>query len=70
MIVTLNQPLQDFGYDFPAGKQLEVSVKFYRILVESGHVDAHPDDEKYKKAAKPKKAAAPAVDPEPENTPE
>jgi hypothetical protein len=70
MIVTLKQPLQDFGYDFPAGKQLEVSVKFYRILVESGHVDAHPDDEKYKKAAKPKKAAAPAVDPEPENTPE
>ena len=64
MIVTLKQPLQDFGYDFPAGKQLEVSVKFYRILVESGHVDAHPDDEKYKKAA------APAVDPEPENTPE
>jgi hypothetical protein len=45
-------------------------MKFYRKLVESGHVDAHPDDEKYKKAAKPKKAAAPAVDPEPENTPE
>jgi hypothetical protein len=69
MIVTLKQPLQDFGYDWPAGLQVEVSMKFYRKLVESGHVDAHPDDEKYKKAAKPKKAAA-AVDTEPENTPE
>ena len=44
-------------------------MPFYRKLVESGHVDAHPEDEKYKKAAKPKKAAA-AVDTEPENTPE
>jgi hypothetical protein len=69
MIVTLKQPLQDFGYDWPAGLQVEVSMKFYRKLVESAHVDAHPEDEKYKKAAKPKKAAAP-VDTEPENTPE
>jgi hypothetical protein len=66
MIVTLTKPLNDYGYNWPAGQQAEVSVKFYRILVASGHVDAHPDDPNKPKPA-PKKAPAPKQ-PEPEIT--
>ena len=47
MVVTLNKPLNDYGYNWPAGQQAEVSVKFYRILVASGHVDPHPEDPTY-----------------------
>lgn len=78
MIVTLKRDLKLYGYDFPKGKTIEVSMKFYRILVKGDYCDAHPDDEVLKQAAKTKKAPAPqpelteqpAPAPQPENTPE
>jgi hypothetical protein len=78
MIVTLKKPLKLYGYEWETGKTVEVSMKFYRILVAGEYCDAHPEDEFYKKAAKAKKAPAPqpeltdqpAPEPQPENTPE
>jgi hypothetical protein len=62
MLVTLIKPLNDYGYNFEAGKDLEVSVKFYRKLVASGHIEAHPDEapKPAPKAAKPKATPPPS----------
>jgi hypothetical protein len=71
MVVTLNKPLNDYGYNWPAGQQAEVSVKFYRILVASGHVDPHPEDATYQKPKATKAKPAPAPAPEvPTDNPE
>lgn len=67
MIITLTKPLNDYGYNWPAGQTAEVSVKFYRILVASGHVDPHPDDPAH---PKPKPAAKKAPAPKEPETPE
>lgn len=78
MIVTLKRELNLYGYNWPKGKTVEVSMKFYRILVKGDYCDPHPEDEAFKKAAKAKKAPAlqpeltdqPAPEPQPENTPD
>ena len=56
MIVTLTKPLNDFGYQFEAGKTIEVSMKFYRRLVAEGYCDPHESEapKPAPKAAKPK----------------
>ena len=78
MIVTLKRELNLYGYNWPKGKTVEVSMKFYRTLVKGDYCDPHPDDEVLKKAAKAKKAPAPqpeltdqpAPESQPENTPD
>jgi hypothetical protein len=60
MIVTLTKPLNDYGYEFEAGKTIEVSMKFYRLLVAQGYCDPHESE-----APKP----APKAAPKPKATP-
>jgi hypothetical protein len=59
MIVTLKRPLNLYGYNWEAGKTVEVSMKFYRILVKGMYCDPHPDDAELMRKAKTKKAPAP-----------
>jgi hypothetical protein len=61
MIVTLTKPLNDFGYQFEAGKTIEVSMKFYRRLVAEGYCDPHESEapKPAPKAAKPKATPPP-----------
>jgi hypothetical protein len=61
MIVTLTKPLNDFGYQFEAGKTIEVSMKFYRRLVAEGYCEPHESEapKPAPKAAKPKATPPP-----------
>jgi len=61
MIVTLTKPLNDFGYQFEAGKTIEVSMKFYRRLVAEGYCDPHESEapKPAPKSAKPKATPPP-----------
>ena len=61
MIVTLTKPLNDFGYQFEAGKTIEVSMKFYRRLVAERYCQPHESEapKPAPKAAKPKATPPP-----------